>query len=145
MSTITVKVEFGGGLELLFGNKRVHSISLPSFVPADNTIAPSSPQNSETPQLAKSDDPPLPANGPNQDPVKGLEETKEKRLDVQYLMHYLRSRLLTERPELFMDGDTVRPGVLVLINDTDWELEGEGTYEISDGDDIVFISTLHGG
>ncbi|KAI6143700.1 ubiquitin-like modifier 1 [Pisolithus tinctorius] len=131
MSTITVKVEFGGGLELLFGNKRVHSLSLPSFVPADNTIAPSSPQNSETSQLAKSDDPPLPANG--------------ERLDVQYLMHYLRSRLLTERPELFMDGDTVRPGVLVLINDTDWELEGEGTYEISDGDDIVFISTLHGG
>ncbi|KAI6141886.1 ubiquitin-like modifier 1 [Pisolithus tinctorius] len=145
MSTITVKVEFGGGLELLFGNKRVHSISLPSFVPADNTIAPSSPPNSETPLLAESDDPPLPANGPIPDPMKGLGEMKAKPLDVQYLMHYLRSRLLTERPELFMDGDTVRPGVLVLINDTDWELEGEGTYEISDGDEIVFISTLHGG
>ncbi|KAI6041614.1 ubiquitin-like modifier 1 [Pisolithus marmoratus] len=110
MSTITVKIEFGGGLELLFGNKRVHSISLPSF-----------------------------------DSTRGLVEKKEKPLDVQYLMHYLRARLLTERPELFMEDDTVRPGVLVLINDTDWELEGEGAYEISDGDEIVFISTLHGG
>jgi hypothetical protein len=38
-----------------------------------------------------------------------------------------------------------RPGILVLINDTDWELEGEGEYVLKDGDDIVFISTLHGG
>jgi molybdopterin converting factor small subunit len=38
-----------------------------------------------------------------------------------------------------------RPGILVLVNDTDWELEGEGDYELKEGDDIVFISTLHGG
>jgi len=33
----------------------------------------------------------------------------------------------------------------VLVNDTDWELEGEGDYELNEGDEIVFISTLHGG
>jgi molybdopterin converting factor small subunit len=38
-----------------------------------------------------------------------------------------------------------RPGILVLINDTDWELEGEGDYILKDGDEVVFISTLHGG
>jgi ubiquitin related modifier 1 len=38
-----------------------------------------------------------------------------------------------------------RPGILVLVNDTDWELEGEGGYELKEGDEIVFISTLHGG
>ena len=38
-----------------------------------------------------------------------------------------------------------RPGVLVLINDTDWELEGEGDYQLKNNDEIVFISTLHGG
>ena len=38
-----------------------------------------------------------------------------------------------------------RPGILVLINDADWELEGEGKYEIQEGDDILFVSTLHGG
>ena len=43
------------------------------------------------------------------------------------------------------NSDVRRPGVLVLINDTDWELEGEGDYQLKDNDEIVFISTLHGG
>jgi hypothetical protein len=38
-----------------------------------------------------------------------------------------------------------RPGILVLINDVDWELEGGIESEIRDGDNLVFISTLHGG
>ncbi len=38
-----------------------------------------------------------------------------------------------------------RPGILVLINDTDWELEGELDYVLEDKDEVVFISTLHGG
>jgi ubiquitin related modifier 1 len=38
-----------------------------------------------------------------------------------------------------------RPGILVLINDADWELEGEEQYELQSGDNIVFVSTLHGG
>jgi ubiquitin related modifier 1 len=38
-----------------------------------------------------------------------------------------------------------RPGILVLINDADWELEGEEAYEINSGDKILFVSTLHGG
>lgn len=42
-------------------------------------------------------------------------------------------------------ADARRPGILVLINDADWELEGELDYELKDGDEIVFISTLHGG
>ena len=38
-----------------------------------------------------------------------------------------------------------RPGILVLINDCDWELEGGINYVAQNGDKIVFISTLHGG
>ena len=38
-----------------------------------------------------------------------------------------------------------RPGILVLINDSDWELDGELDYELKAHDHIVFISTLHGG
>ena len=38
-----------------------------------------------------------------------------------------------------------RPGILVLINDADWELEGELEYQLQDRDEVVFISTLHGG
>lgn len=38
-----------------------------------------------------------------------------------------------------------RPGVLVLVNDADWELEGEDQYELKRNDNILFVSTLHGG
>jgi len=38
-----------------------------------------------------------------------------------------------------------RPGIIVLVNDTDWEiLEKENTV-LNDNDNISFISTLHGG
>ena len=40
---------------------------------------------------------------------------------------------------------TSRPGILVLINDADWELEGEAAYLLQSGDEVVFVSTLHGG
>ncbi|OBT89817.1 hypothetical protein VE02_00827 [Pseudogymnoascus sp. 03VT05] len=38
-----------------------------------------------------------------------------------------------------------RPGILVLINDADWELEGGEAYVVQPGDNILFVSTLHGG
>ena len=38
-----------------------------------------------------------------------------------------------------------RPGILVIINDTDWELLDELQYKLQHKDNIVFISTLHGG
>lgn len=48
-------------------------------------------------------------------------------------------------PKHIFDESSRRPGILVLINDTDWELEGEGDYVLQSNDEIVFISTLHGG
>lgn len=50
-----------------------------------------------------------------------------------------------ERPEMFVQGGVVRPGILVLVNDADWELCGGAEAEVEDGDEISFISTLHGG
>lgn len=38
-----------------------------------------------------------------------------------------------------------RPGILVLINDSDWELQGEESYELQSRDNVLFVSTLHGG
>ena len=38
-----------------------------------------------------------------------------------------------------------RPGILILINSVDWELEDEIEYKLQEKDEIVFISTLHGG
>ncbi|XP_013193847.2 ubiquitin-related modifier 1 [Amyelois transitella] len=64
---------------------------------------------------------------------------------IRELLIWIKDNLLRERPELFLQGDSVRPGILVLINDADWELLGELDYQIQPGDTIMFISTLHGG
>ncbi|XP_075041199.1 ubiquitin-related modifier 1 isoform X2 [Mixophyes fleayi] len=65
--------------------------------------------------------------------------------DIRQLLVWIKENLLKDRPELFIQGDTVRPGILVLVNDADWELMGELDYTLKDQDNIVFISTLHGG
>lgn len=110
MESLSIKVEFGGGLELLFDNQRSHQISIPSLVPVD-----------------------------------GADDSNLKPTDVKYLIDWLKTNRLRERPELFVEEGTVRPGILVLINDTDWELEGETDYQLKNNDEVVFISTLHGG
>jgi len=102
--TLTITVEFTGGLEILFSNERKLKISLP-------------------------------LKGQNGNPP-----------DVGYLAQYLCKNVMKDqRKELFVLNNTVRPGILVLINDADWELEGEEKYKIQQGDNIVFVSTLHGG
>ncbi|XP_032905244.1 ubiquitin-related modifier 1 isoform X2 [Amblyraja radiata] len=65
--------------------------------------------------------------------------------DIRQLLVWIKANLLKDRPELFIQGDTVRPGILVLINDADWELLGQLDYMLDDRDNVVFISTLHGG
>ena len=44
-----------------------------------------------------------------------------------------------------MQGKSIRPGILVLVNDADWELVGETDYILEKGDNVMIISTLHGG
>ncbi|NXU02001.1 URM1 protein, partial [Buphagus erythrorhynchus] len=65
--------------------------------------------------------------------------------DIRSLLKWIKQNLLKERPELFMQGESVRPGILVLINEADWELMGELDYKLQDQDNVLFISTLHGG
>ncbi|KAI1115758.1 Urm1-domain-containing protein [Nemania sp. NC0429] len=65
---------------------------------------------------------------------------------IAYLIDYLCENTMRDsRKELFVLDRHLRPGILVLINDADWELEGEEAYEIQNGDNILFVSTLHGG
>ena len=64
---------------------------------------------------------------------------------VRALIAHARTKLLRERVELFAVGESVRPGILVLVNDVDWELEGMLDCVLREGDCVVFISTLHGG
>ncbi|CAI0471974.1 unnamed protein product [Linum tenue] len=76
----------------------------------------------------------------NVDLENGLEQ-----LTMKDLLAWARTNLIKERPEMFMKGDTVRPGVLVLVNDCDWELSGQLDTTLQEKDVVVFISTLHGG
>jgi ubiquitin related modifier 1 len=91
-----VNIEFSGGLELLFGNKKKLQLTC-------------------------------------------LDGIKLSDLIIQL------SDLCEERRELFLMENTVRPGILVLVNDADWELCEREAYLVKEGDKIVFISTLHGG
>lgn len=63
------------------------------------------------------------------------------------LLFWIKENLLVdkEKCDLFLKGNTVRPGIIVAVNDQDWELLGNVTYQIKNNDSITFISTLHGG
>ncbi|KAJ4805708.1 hypothetical protein LUZ62_018274 [Rhynchospora pubera] len=69
----------------------------------------------------------------------------EDTVTMRDLLSWVKGNLIKERPEMFIKGDSVRPGVLVLINDCDWELCGNLDAELEEKDVVVFISTLHGG
>lgn len=64
---------------------------------------------------------------------------------VEKVICLLRDEYIKERPELFASGTKIRPGILILINDVDYEILGGNQYELKDNDRILFISTLHGG
>jgi ubiquitin related modifier 1 len=96
--SLALKIEFGGGLELLFGGQRTHRITLPALVPADNSTP--SPSPSHTQSGAQ-------VGGVTANATDAREGTAEKAADVEYLIHWMRDRMLTERPELFMEGATV--------------------------------------
>ena len=42
----------------------------------------------------------------------------------------------------FVRGDALRPGILVMVNDVDWELEGREAALLSGGDRVVFLSNI---
>jgi ubiquitin related modifier 1 len=69
----------------------------------------------------------------------------EKGISIRALVSFVREHVVQTKPELFATGDKVRPGVLILVNDTDVEVLGGLDATVSNGDCVVFISTLHGG
>jgi len=75
-----------------------------------------------------------------------LPET-DKPWTLGLLLFWIKENLLVDKDkcDLFMKGHTVRPGIIVAVNDQDWELLGNVKYQIKNNDNITFISTLHGG
>ncbi|KAJ2445542.1 Ubiquitin- modifier 1 [Coemansia sp. RSA 2440] len=68
---------------------------------------------------------------------------------IRDLVEYIRDNCIKRNPELFYMENGVRPGILVLINDVDWELTDDGVdkydQKLENNDNVIFISTLHGG
>ena len=92
------------------------------------------------------------ATGRNMVEIKfsgGLEQlSKDLKIDIsgdlQTLIKEVRSSYI--KSDVFASQfGILTPGILVLINDTDWELEDTYRYKLQNNDEIVFISTLHGG
>ena len=79
MSTISLKIEFGGGLELLFSNQRSHKITVPAHIPVSSSTSDAS----------------------------ASEEARTKPADLTFLIFWLRDNLLKERAELFVENGTV--------------------------------------
>ena len=78
MSTLSLKIEFGGGLELLFSKQRSHRITVPAAVPANNSTN-----------------------------ITNAITESTKPIDLTYLIYYLKDHMLKERVELFMEKGTV--------------------------------------
>jgi ubiquitin related modifier 1 len=76
---------------------------------------------------------------------KCIEIAAEGDCTVERLIDDLRRNHLREKEEMFVQGTSVRPGIIVLVNDTDWELLDTTRCHLKDGDTVAFISTLHGG
>ncbi|KAH6684489.1 ubiquitin-related modifier 1 [Halenospora varia] len=73
-------------------------------------------------------------------------DDKGNAVNIGWLVHHLVEDVMKDsRKEMFVLDGHVRPGILVLINDADWELEGEASYALQPNDNILFVSTLHGG
>lgn len=51
-----------------------------------------------------------------------LELILEKEFNMGELVHHLANNYLKTRRELFIVEDGLRPGILVMINESDWEL-----------------------
>ncbi|PPR07833.1 hypothetical protein CVT24_003110 [Panaeolus cyanescens] len=89
--SLSIKIEFGGGLELLFANQRSYTITIPCTVPKDNSTTPEAQQ----------------ADG-----------KERKNADMTYLIHHMRDHMLKERAELFMENGSVKETTKMTDKDT---------------------------
>jgi len=119
-----VTLKFMGGAEALFGNVASRDVDLTGENTTDDVKA-------TTPDANTTD-----------------EGKSSAKWSLAALLAWLKtsSGFLTGEESLFFSEEAgVRNGIMVLVNDCDWELLGELEYELADGDTVVFISTLHGG
>eukprot|EP00039_Didymoeca_costata_P024264 m.9804 g.9804 ORF g.9804 m.9804 type:complete len:100 (+) comp4136_c0_seq1:234-533(+) len=74
-----------------------------------------------------------------------VELPNDQEWNLKRLIEWIGENLVSGPKEMFAVDGGVRPGILVLVNDTDWELLDELNYVLEEDDHVLFISTLHGG
>ncbi|KAL5625602.1 hypothetical protein BROUX41_005662 [Berkeleyomyces rouxiae] len=78
-------------------------------------------------------------------PATGSSEGRPSLLMKELITHMSEVVMTDSRKSLFVLDGSIRPGIMVLINEVDWELEGEEECALVDEDEVLFVSTLHGG
>jgi len=80
------------------------------------------------------------------DKQKNLEINIEKtEVKIKDIILELYSKI-KEKKELFSSSDgSIKPGIIVLYNDSDWEIYEKEETKLENNDTLSFISTLHGG
>jgi len=68
-------------------------------------------------------------------------------MTIKEFLVWLQTNITKEKSDLLFSPSsyTIRPGVLLLVNDVDGELIDFLNYQLQNGDEVSFISTLHGG
>ncbi|VWU48586.1 ubiquitin-related modifier 1, putative [Hepatocystis sp. ex Piliocolobus tephrosceles] len=98
-------------------------------------------------------------------------EIKSDEFNFENLIAYIRNSIIVERKDVFCDHvrsehnkfcnvyidgkehsnynlnekGKIKPGIIVLVNEYDWEILDTYSYKIKNDDKICFLSTLHGG
>ncbi|OII77299.1 hypothetical protein cand_020090 [Cryptosporidium andersoni] len=75
-----------------------------------------------------------------------LDWLEEDSFSMKKLISYIKDTVIESRKDYFIDSDVkIKPGIIVLVNNCDWDIVGGENYQVKDGDLVTFISTLHGG
>ena len=146
-------IQFAGGCETLFGGKSRIVLEENEILRIKTTcrFPPSSPPTTDF----------------EKDKKKGLEtniggtnaSSSKKEVVIGQVLTWLVDHYLTQRKDLFVLPHekpleipgyyfpyTIRPGLLVLLDDVDWEILGGLLAEVSQKTKVIlFLSTLHGG
>ena len=168
LATTRAKKRNSGGLETLFDSVKSHKVEIPSKKKeglSDRTTVKGVINYIQKKMLKKN--PEMFLKGENPSPSRTWEASNsDKSRTLVSLSHS--SDLLLPSPELTSlffphsracssslphcnkrktknEGKELRPGILVLINDIDWELGGKEECIVENNDVVLFLSTLHGG
>ncbi len=83
--------------------------------------------------------------------LRGLSKDPEKDVDfngstLAELVDFLRGAEVEPlKSRMFGEGDRMRPDIVVFINDSDSMLTGGMASPLKEGDEVVFLPSVHGG